>query len=114
VANPSFTLVKVFDFMVNDFDEDGVEDGLPILGAILLHQDEQFGLYCFSATRADARAQIKAMCQTATTPLALGDVVDQLLTLARRLGGELSRRHELGAWKTVFQLIKKGSSPRIL
>ena len=34
--------------------------------------------------------------------MTLGDCVDQLLTLTRRLGGEPTLRHELGAWKLLF------------
>ena len=36
VANPSFTLVKIFDFTVDTYDEPNIQAGLPVLGAILL------------------------------------------------------------------------------
>ena len=76
VANPSFTLYKMFDFAVAEFDEEEICEGLPILAAVLLQKDKNFQLYCFSMLKSDARSQINDMCQSVTTPITLGDCVD--------------------------------------
>ena len=42
VANPSFSLVKIFDFAVASLDEMDIAEGLPIIGAVLLQGDKQY------------------------------------------------------------------------
>ena len=41
-------------------------------------------------------------------PLTLGEAIDQVLSLVKRLGAEPKMRHELGACRMVYQLMRRG------
>ena len=67
MANPEFSLLRLFDATV--FEElDNVEDGLPILAAVLLNSLRQFQPYCFTVHKQDTRNQVRDLCTDVDTP----------------------------------------------
>lgn len=102
--------VRMFDYAV-DPELGEAEPGLPILGALLLAEDESMAHKLFPAIRANSLKRLSKFYKNITTVQQLADAVVGIVDLVNRSKSKrVAQVHEVGAYRALLTLYKVPSS----